>query len=191
MTALVTAIIVSIRNGAISLSKEFSGKKRMKIGAKISKTLQKINKLKMVFRTNRRSLKYAPKELSKVNTWARDSRWCYKNTQYSRQHRSVTDTNPEWYVATVSQRRRARLIFKQRCHVTTSSWIKISFLHAGLRTSLYGRDLIHESLYTLLHFSCQQRNKFLYFCSTIVNNVFSFINISILQLATPYNTPMF
>ena len=79
----------------------------------------------MVFRTNRRSLKYAPQEFSKVNTCARDPPWCYKNTQYSRQHRSVTHANPEWYVLTVSQRRRARLIFKQRCHVTTSSWIKI------------------------------------------------------------------
>ena len=55
-------------------------------------------------------------------------------------------------------------------------------IHAGLRTGLYGRDLIHESQYILLHFSSQQRNKFLYFCSTIVNIVFSFINISTLQM---------
>ena len=76
---------------------------------------------------------------------------------------------------------RAHWIFKQWCHVTTSSWIKI-FIHAGLRTGLYGRDLIHKSLYNLLHFSSHQRNKFLYFCSTIVNIVFSFINITTLHI---------
>ena len=54
-------------------------------------------------------------------------------------------------------------------------------IYAGLRTGLFGRDWIHKSLYNLLHFSSQQRNKFLYFCSTIVNIVFSFINISTLQ----------
>ena len=135
----------------------------------------------MFFRTNRRSLKYAPKEFSKVSACARDPPWCYKNTQYSRQHRSVTHANPEWYVLTVSQRRHVRLIFKQRRHVPTSSWIKI-FIPAGLRTGLCGCDLIHESLYTLLHFSSQQRNKFLYFCSTIVNIVFLFINISTRQV---------
>ena len=134
----------------------------------------------MVFRTKKRSLKYAPKEFSKVNVCARDLPWCYKNTQYSRQHRSVTHANSEWYVLTVSQRCCVRLIFKQRCHVTISIWIKI-FIHAALRTGLYGRNLMHESLYTLLHFSSQQRNKFLYFCSTIVNIAFSFINISTLQ----------
>ena len=68
-----------------------------------------------------------------------------------------------------------------QCHVTTSSWIKI-FIHTGLRTGLYSRDMIHKLLYNLLHFSSQQRNKFLYFCSTIVNIVFSFINISILYI---------
>ena len=56
-----------------------------------------------------------------------------------------------------------------------------NLIHAGLRTGLCGRDLIHESQYTLLHFSSQQRNNFLYFCSTIVNIVFSFINISTLH----------
>ena len=92
----------------------------------------------------------------------------------------MTQANPEWYVQAVSQRHRGRWIFIKQCHVTTSSWIKI-FIHTGLRTGFYGRDLIHESLYTLLHFSSHQRNKFLYFCSTIVNNVFLFINISILH----------
>ena len=53
--------------------------------------------------------------------------------------------------------------------------------HAGLRTGFCGRDLIHESLDTLLHFNSQQRNKFLYFCSTFVNIVFLFINISTLH----------
>ena len=57
--------------------------------------------------------------------------------------------------------------------------------HAGLRTGFYGRDLIHKSLYTLPHFSSQQRNKFLYFCSTIVNIVFLFNNISTLHLPFP------
>ena len=112
----------------------------------------------MVFRTNRRSLKYAPKEFSKVNANARDPPWCYKNTQCSRQHRSVTHANLEWYVL-FSQRRRVRLIFKQRCQFTISSWIKI-FIHTGLRIGIYGCDLIHKSLYTLLNFSSQQRNKF-------------------------------
>ena len=78
----------------------------------------------MFFRTNRRSLKYAPEESSKVNACARIHLNVIK-TQYSRQFRPVTHANPEWYVLTVSQRRRARWIFKQRCHVTTSSWIKI------------------------------------------------------------------
>ena len=55
----------------------------------------------MFFRTNRRSLKYAPKEFSKVNACARDLPWCYINTQFSRLHRSVTHANPEWYVLTV------------------------------------------------------------------------------------------
>ena len=86
----------------------------------------KINKLKMVFRTNRRSLKYAPKEFSKVNTCVQDPPWCYKNTQCfpDTTDQLLTPTR-EWYVLTVSQRRRVRLMFKQRCHVTTSSWIKI------------------------------------------------------------------
>ena len=40
---------------------------------------------------------------------------------------------------------------------------------------------------TLLHFSSQQRNKFLFFfCSTIVNIVFSFIYISTLQFPRLY-----
>ena len=132
---------IYIGNDAISKSKEFSGKNGSKLAQRPPTNAHaKINKLKMVFRTNRRSLKYAPKEFSKVNE--RDLPWCYKNTQYSRQHRSVTHANPEWYVLTVSQWHRARLIFKQRCHVTTSSWIKI-LIHTGLRTGLYGRDLIH------------------------------------------------
>ena len=62
----------------------------------------KNKQLKMVFRTNRKSLKYTPKEFSKVNACAWDPPWCYKNTQFSRQYRSVTHTNPEWYVLTVS-----------------------------------------------------------------------------------------
>ena len=77
----------------------------------------------------------------------------------------ISYANPELYG--LSQRCRARLIFKQRCHVTTSSWINI-FIHAGLRTGFCCRDLIHESLYTLLHFSSQQRNKFLYFLALLL-----------------------
>ena len=50
-------------------------------------------------------------------------------------------------------------------------------IHAVIRTGIYNRDLIHKSLYTLLLFSSRQRNKFI-FCSTTVNIVFSFINIS-------------
>ena len=86
------------------LVKRIFWKKRIKIGSPTNAhaDVTKINKLKMVFRTNRRSLKYAPKEFSKVNACARDPPWCYKNTQYSRQHRSVTHANPEWYVLTCS-----------------------------------------------------------------------------------------
>ena len=80
----------------------------------------------MVFRTNRRSLKYAPKEFSKVNVRAQDPPWCYKNIQFSRQHRSVTHANLEWYIL-FSQWHRVRLIFNQLCHVTISIWIKILF----------------------------------------------------------------
>ena len=120
---------LGIGNDAISLSKEFFGKNGSKLAQRSTTNshadVTKINKLKMFFRINRRSLKYAPKEFSKVNACARGPPWCYKNIQYSRQRRSVTHANPEWYVLTVSQRRCARLIFKQRCHVTTSSWIKI------------------------------------------------------------------
>ena len=135
------------------------------------------------------ALKYVPKEFSKVNTCARDPPWCYKNTQYSRQHWSVTHANLEWYILTVSQQRHARLIFKLWCHVTISSWIKI-FILASLRTSLYGCDLIHEWLYTLLHFSSQQRNEFLYFLShwqQLHKNVES--NIEQILATTPHETP--
>ena len=69
---------------------------------------------------------------------------------------------------------------------TTMSCYNFKFdkdlIRAGLKTGIYGRDLIHESLYTLLHLSSQQRNKFLHFCSTIVNIVFSFVNISTLHI---------
>ena len=86
----------------------------------------------MVFRTNRRSLRYAPKEFLKVKACTRDPPWCYKNTKFSRQHRSITHANPECYVL-FSQWHRVRLIFKQWCHVTISSWIKIlSTLVSGL-----------------------------------------------------------
>ena len=72
-----------IGNDAISLSKEFSGKKKKKKKKNGSKLAQrsptnahtdvtKINKMKMVFMTNRRSLKYVPKEFLKVNTCVRD-----------------------------------------------------------------------------------------------------------------------
>ena len=134
----------------------------------------------MVFRIIRTSLKYAPKEFSKVNTCARDPPWCYKNTQFSRQHRSVIHANPEWYVLTVSSA--APCSFDLQTTVSCYN-LKLDkdLMHAGARTGLYVRDLIHESLYTRLHFSSQQRNKFLYFCRTIVSIVFSFINISTLQ----------
>ena len=54
-----------------------------------------------------------------------------------------------------SQRRPVRLIFKQLCHITISSWIKI-FIHAVAITSLYGTDLIHE---TCIHFYISAPNK--------------------------------
>ena len=62
----------------------------------------KNKQLKMVFRTNRRSLKYVPKKFLKVNACARDPPWCYKNTQFSRQHTSVTHANQEGYILSVS-----------------------------------------------------------------------------------------
>ena len=93
------------------MPKEFSGKNGSKLAQRSPTNaladVTKINKLKMVFRTNRRSLKYAPKEFSKVNACARDHLDAIKHTQYSRQHRSVTHANLEWYVLTVSQLRRA------------------------------------------------------------------------------------
>ena len=136
----------------------------------------------MVFRTNRRSSKYAPKEFSKVNACARDPPWCYKNIQFSRQHRSVTHANPEWYVVTVFSA--ATCSFDLQTTVSCYNFkLDKDLINADLRTGLYGRDLIHESLYTILHFSSQQRNKFLYFCCTIVDIVFSFINISTLQVS--------
>ena len=129
-------IYIYIGNDTISLSKEFYGKNGSKLAQKSSTNahadVTKINKLKMVFRTNRRTLKYAPKEYSKVNACVRDPPWCYKNTQYSRQHRSITHANLEWYVPTVSQQRRARLISKQRYHVTTSSCNMTSMLVSEL-----------------------------------------------------------
>ena len=54
----------------------------------------KNKQLKIVFRTNRRSLKYAPNESLKVNACARDPPWCYKNTQCSRQHRHSYSRSP-------------------------------------------------------------------------------------------------
>ena len=87
------------------LVKRIFWKKRIKVGAKISNKrtcrCKKTKQLKMFFRTNRRSLKCVSKEFSKVNACARDPPWCYKNTQFSRQDRWVTHTNPEWYVLTV------------------------------------------------------------------------------------------
>ena len=120
--------------------------------------------------TTRRSLKYAPKEFSNVNACARDPPWCYKNIQFSRQHRSVTHANPEWYVL-FSQRRRVHLIFKQRCHVTISSWIKI------LSTLLPQLAFTVVTWYTnrCIHFYISAPNKkinFFIFCSTIVNMSF-------------------
>ena len=68
-------IKVVIGNDAISLTKEFSGKNGSKLAQRSPTNshadVTKINKLKMVFRTNRRSLNYAPKEF-KVNACARD-----------------------------------------------------------------------------------------------------------------------
>ena len=134
----------------------------------------------MVFRTNRRSLKYAPKEFSKVNACARDPPWCYKNIQFSRQQRSVTHSNPEWYVLTVFSA--APCSFDLQTTVSCYNFkLDKDLIHAGARIGIYSRDLIHELHYTLLHFSSQQRNKFLYSCNTRVNIVFSFINISTLQ----------
>ena len=82
---------------------QFPGKKRIKISSKISNKYPRryLNNRKCFLGTNRRSLKYAPKEFSKVNACARDPPWCYKNTIFSRHHRSVTHTNPEWYVLIV------------------------------------------------------------------------------------------
>ena len=65
-----------IGNDAISLSKEFSGKNGLKLAQRSPTTahadVKKNKQLKMVFRTNRRSLKYAPKGFSKVSACVRD-----------------------------------------------------------------------------------------------------------------------
>ena len=104
---------------------------------------------------------YAPKEFSKVNACVRDPPWCNKITQFSRQPRSVTHTNPEWCVLTVFSTVPCSFDLQ-----TTVSYYNFKFdknlIHAAARTSLYGSDLIHESLYSLLHFSSQQRNNFFY-----------------------------
>ena len=138
---------MSIGNDAISLSKEFSGKNGSKLAwrspTNAHADVKKMNKLTMVFRTNRRSLKYAPKEFSKINTCMWDPPWCYKNTIF--QTTQISYSCQPRMIHIVSQRLCAHLIFKQLCHVTTWSWIKI-FIHAGLRTGLYSRDLINELL---------------------------------------------
>ena len=58
-------------------------------------------------------------------------------------------------------------------------------VHAAATTSLYGRDLIHESLYTLLHFSSQPRFKFLYFfVALLLISSFHSLTLVPLQIAT-------
>ena len=123
---------------------------------------KKMNNWRWFFRTNRRSLKHAPKEFSKVNACVQDHPRCYKNTPFSRQHRSITHANPMWYVLTVFSA--APCSFDLQTTVSCYNFkLDKDPIHAAARTGLYGSDLIHESLYTLLHFSSQQRNKFLYF----------------------------
>ena len=131
----------------------------------------------MVFRANRRSLKYAPKEFSKVNACAWDQPWCNKNTQYSRQHRSITHANPEWYVLTVFSA--APCLFDLQTTVSCYNF-KLD------------RDLVPELVFTTVTWytnRCipfynsapnKEMNLFIY-CSTIVNIAFSFINISTLH----------
>ena len=174
-----------IGNDAISLSNEFSGKNGSKLVQRYSThahaDVKKNKQLKMFFMTNMRSLKYAPKEFSKVNACAQDPPWCYKNTQFSRQHRSITHANPEWYVLTVFSA--APCSFDLQTTVSSYNFkLDKDLIHAGPRIGIYDRDLIHKSLYTLLHFSSQTKKKISIFCSTIVNIVFSFINISTLHL---------
>ena len=121
----------------------------------------------MFFRTNRRSIKYAPKEFSKVNACAQDPPWCYKKTQFSWQHRSVTPTRSNTYNL-FSQRRLVRLIFKQRSYITISSWIKL------ISTLMPELAFTEVTWYTnrCIHFYISAPNQeinFFIFYSTIVN----------------------
>ena len=81
-----------------------------------------------------------------------------------------------------SQRHRVCLIFKQRCQVTISSWIKI------LSTLLSELAFTVMTWYTnccitfYISFSNKEINFFI-FCSTIVNIVFSSITISTLKIS--------
>ena len=132
----------------------------------------------MFFRTNRGSLKYAVKESSKVNACGGIHLNAIK-TQIipDNSDQLLTPTRSDTYCFSAAS-----------CSLDLQATVSCHYFkldkdlnHAGLRTGLYGHDLIHESLFNLLHFSSQQRNKFLYFCGTIVNIVFSFINISTLH----------
>ena len=129
----------------------------------------KINKLKMFFMTNRKSLKYAPKEFSKVNAW------CYKNTIFQ-----TTQIN-----------------YSRQPGVIGIVFLAVPFLF-DLQTTVscynfnLDKDRVHarpELTYTVviwytnrcIHFNISAPNKeinFFIFCRTIINIVFSFINIS-------------
>ena len=54
-------------------------------------------------------------------------------------------------------------------------------IRAGLKTGIYGRDLTLESLYTLLHFSSQQRIHFFIFVALLL--ILSFHSLTLV----PYN----
>ena len=131
----------------------------------------------MVVKTNRRSLKYAAKEFSKVNGCARGPPWCYKNTHFPRQHWSVTHTNPEWYVLTVFSA--APCSFDLQATVSYYNFK----LDKNLSTLLPELAFTIVTWYTnrCIHFYISGPNKemnFFIFCGTIVNIVFSFIIIS-------------
>ena len=133
----------------------------------------------MVFRINRRSLKYAPKEFSKVNACAWDPPWCFKNltifqtTQinYSRQPRVIRTV---FSAAPCSFN-----LQTTESHVTTSSWIKI-FFHSGPELA-FTVVTWYTNCCIPIYISAPNKEITLFFCSTIVYIVFSFINICTLH----------
>ena len=103
----------------------------------------------MVFRTNRKSLKYAPKEFSNVNARAHGIHLDAIKTH------NILDNTDQLLMPTRSD---TYSFSATPCSFDLQTAVSCYFkldkdpTHAGLRTGLYGCDLKRETLYTLLHF---------------------------------------